>query len=199
MLEATDRLGGKVQSTPFAGLPSVECGADMFLARTPAAIDLAGDAGAGRRPGAAPSPRRPSSGRAAGSTRCPRGWCWAHPLRWTDGAIPTCCRGKGKARAAARAARAADRHRRRASGATIRHRFGDEVLERLVGPLIGGINAGDPDRLSLRGVTPQLAEALAAHRSLLLGLRAQARSARRAQATTTSGGPPRSSWLPEPG
>ena len=56
-------------------------------------------------------------------------------------------------------------------GATIRARFGDEVLDRLVGPLVGGINAGDADHLSLRAVTPQLADALADHRSLLLGLR----------------------------
>ena len=62
-------------------------------------------------------------------------------------------------------------------GLAVRARFGDEVLDRLVGPLIGGINAGDPDHLSLRAVTPQIADALAGHRSLLLGLRAQARTA----------------------
>ena len=45
LLEGGDRLGGKVQATPFAGLPSVECGADMFLARTPAAVELARDLG----------------------------------------------------------------------------------------------------------------------------------------------------------
>jgi oxygen-dependent protoporphyrinogen oxidase len=33
--------------------------------------------------------------------------------------------------------------------------LGDEVLDCLVGPLIGGINAGDPDRLSLRARTPR--------------------------------------------
>ena len=62
-------------------------------------------------------------------------------------------------------------------GLAVRARFGDEVLDRLVGPLIGGINAGDPDHLSLRAVTPQIADALAGHRSLLVGLRAQARAA----------------------
>jgi oxygen-dependent protoporphyrinogen oxidase len=56
-------------------------------------------------------------------------------------------------------------------GATIRYRFGAEVLERLVGPLVGGINAGDADRLSLAATTPQLAEAARRSRSLLLALR----------------------------
>jgi oxygen-dependent protoporphyrinogen oxidase len=49
------------------------------------------------------------------------------------------------------------------------------VLDRLVGPLVGGINAGDADQLSLRAVTPQLADALSRHRSLLLGLRSMPR------------------------
>jgi protoporphyrinogen/coproporphyrinogen III oxidase len=41
-------------------------------------------------------------------------------------------------------------------GALIRDRLGDEVLERLVDPLVGGINAGDCDHLSLAATVPQL-------------------------------------------
>ncbi len=50
--DADHRAGGhgqpwaaRCRPGPFAGLPSVECGADMFLARTPAAVDLATDLG----------------------------------------------------------------------------------------------------------------------------------------------------------
>jgi oxygen-dependent protoporphyrinogen oxidase len=50
-------------------------------------------------------------------------------------------------------------------------RFGSEVVNRLVEPLLGGIHAGRADRLSLAAVAPQVAEAAAANRSLLLGLR----------------------------
>jgi oxygen-dependent protoporphyrinogen oxidase len=57
-------------------------------------------------------------------------------------------------------------------GALIRARFGDEVLERLVDPLVGGINAGDSDRLSVRAAVPQIAEAAARSASLVEGLRA---------------------------
>ena len=39
--EATDRLGGKLHTTPFAGLPGVDEGADAFLARVPDGTDLA--------------------------------------------------------------------------------------------------------------------------------------------------------------
>ena len=50
-------------------------------------------------------------------------------------------------------------------------RFGREVVDNLVEPLLGGINAGRADRLSLAATAPQLADAARDHRSLLLGLR----------------------------
>lgn len=51
-------------------------------------------------------------------------------------------------------------------------RFGREVVERLVEPLIGGIHAGRADRLSLAAVAPHLATTAQRHRSLMRGLRA---------------------------
>ena len=41
-------------------------------------------------------------------------------------------------------------------GALLRGRLGDEVVDRLVDPLVGGINAGAVDELSLAAVVPQL-------------------------------------------
>jgi oxygen-dependent protoporphyrinogen oxidase len=61
-----------------------------------------------------------------------------------------------------------------AVGALIRAQLGDEVFERLVDPLLGGINAGDGDRLSLRAAAPQLAAAAERDRDLVAALRAQA-------------------------
>ena len=58
-----------------------------------------------------------------------------------------------------------------AIGPLVRDRLGDEVLDRLVDPLVGGINAGDPDRLSVRATTPQLAEAAGPPASLIEGAR----------------------------
>ena len=51
-------------------------------------------------------------------------------------------------------------------------RFGREVVERLVEPLLGGIHAGRADRLSMAAVAPHLATAAQQHRSLMRGLRA---------------------------
>ena len=41
LFEAGDRLGGKIRTTPFAGHPAVDEGADAFLARVPWAVELA--------------------------------------------------------------------------------------------------------------------------------------------------------------
>ena len=175
VLEASDRLGGKVWSTSFAGLPSVECGADMFLVRSPAAVDLA------RAVGLAGDLVPPASQSAyvwsdGALHRLPAGLILGAPAALWPMARSGLLSWRGKARAAVEPllprGDAGDN-----LGATIRARFGDEVLERLVGPLVGGINAGDADHLSLRAVTPQLAEAQSSHRSLLLGLRAQSRTA----------------------
>ena len=179
VLEGSDRLGGKVQATPFAGLPSVECGADMFLARTPAAVELARDLGLADDLVAPVS--LPAYVWSRGQLhRLPPGLVLGAPARLGPMARSRLLSWRGKARAAVepllpRWHPAGDEGD--TLGLAVRARFGDEVLDRLVGPLIGGINAGDPDRLSLRAVTPQIADALTEHRSLLVGLRAQARAA----------------------
>ena len=168
LLEAADRLGGKIRTTPFAGLPAVDEGADAFLARVPWATELCAELGIDDLVA-------PATGRAYV-------W-WDHRMhRIPDGLVLGVPKGlgglarsglmswRGKARAAIEPL-VPRRPTTDALGATIRYRFGAEVLERLVGPLVGGINAGDADRLSLAATTPQLAEAAGRSRSLLLALR----------------------------
>ena len=52
-------------------------------------------------------------------------------------------------------------------GSLIRRRLGDEVMDRLVGPLLGGINAGDADDLCLESGVPQLFNASQGDSSLV--------------------------------
>ena len=47
LLEADDHVGGKIHTTPFAGLPAVDSGADAFLARIPHAVELCRELGFG--------------------------------------------------------------------------------------------------------------------------------------------------------
>jgi oxygen-dependent protoporphyrinogen oxidase len=176
LLEAGDRLGGKLHTSPFAGRLLDE-GADAFLLRVPWAVDLC------RELGLEADLVSPATGRA---------YVWSHgALRPLPAAtvlgVPTdfdalaeC--GVVSVDAVARAAEDLTRPYDRPAGdesvgALVRRRLGDEVLERLVAPLVGGINAGDADRLSVQAVTPQLAAARDVGPSLVAALRAQREAA----------------------
>lgn len=69
----------------------------------------------------------------------------------------------------------------------VRRRLGGEVLERLAQPLVGGIYTADAERLSLASTMPRFLELERTHRSVILGLRAQAKRAGAAAAAGTSG------------
>ena len=55
-----ERLGGVIRTTPFAGHPAIDEGADSFLARVPWAVDLA------RKVSLGDSLTSPATGKAAG-------------------------------------------------------------------------------------------------------------------------------------
>lgn len=54
----------------------------------------------------------------------------------------------------------------------VSRRLGSDICERIAGPLLGGIFAGDPESLSARACIPQLVEAEAKYGSLVLAMRA---------------------------
>ncbi len=58
----------------------------------------------------------------------------------------------------------------------VRRKFGPELLERLVGPFVSGIYAGDPKRLSLRAAFPQLHGAEESAGSVIRGMMRAAKS-----------------------
>jgi protoporphyrinogen/coproporphyrinogen III oxidase len=53
----------------------------------------------------------------------------------------------------------------------VRRKFSAELLDKLVGPFISGIYAGDPERLSLRSAFPQLRDAEQSAGSIIRGLK----------------------------
>ena len=55
-------------------------------------------------------------------------------------------------------------------GDFVRRRLGQGALDKLVGPMVAGIFAADPDVLSLRGAFPRMFELERDHRSLLLAM-----------------------------
>lgn len=60
----------------------------------------------------------------------------------------------------------------------IRRKFSPELLDKLVGPFVSGIYAGDPEELSLRAAFPQLYEAERNSGSVIRGMRRAAKSSK---------------------
>src|SRR5260370_3234465 len=60
--------------------------------------------------------------------------------------------------------------------AFIRRKFSAQLLDRLVGPFVSGIYAGDPERISVRSAFPQLYEAEKATGSIVRGMLRLAKS-----------------------
>jgi oxygen-dependent protoporphyrinogen oxidase len=86
--------------------------------------------------------------------------------------------GGGLLRAASDLVRPATRVQRDvAVGAYVRRRVGDQVVDRLVDPLLGGVYAGHADGLSLEATIPALAATARTHRTLLGAARAARRTA----------------------
>ena len=186
VLEASDRVGGRVMTTPFDGI-DVDCGADAFLARVPDARELAIELGFGDE---LISPTEASA------------------LVWVDGAlhrlpkdlvlgVPTDVDALTECGfiSADGIARVRDDLARTewpaetvpgddvSVGRLVRDRLGDEVYLKLVAPLLSGVNAGDADQLSVACGAAQLASAANRDPSLVRGLLAQA-EANRASAST---------------
>lgn len=65
----------------------------------------------------------------------------------------------------------------------VRRRLGNEVLERIAQPMVGGIYTADPETLSLASTMPRFIDMEREHRSLILALAARMRSAPAEQAS----------------
>lgn len=171
LLEASDRLGGNIRTSRFAGV-DVDEAADAFLARVPGAVELC------RRLGLEGDLVSPAIGSAyvwarGALRRLPTGLVLGVPAELLPVARSGILSTGGMARAALEPLLPRRPVPNDALGPMVSNRFGREVLERLVDPLIGGINAGDSERLSASAVTPQIDSAARRSRSLLLGLRAE--------------------------
>ena len=190
VLEASERVGGKILTTPFAGRP-VDCGADAFLARVPEAVDLCDELGLG---GVLTSPVQRSALVWAGGElrRLPAGLVLGVPTDLgalsRSGIIST----EGVSRAARDLEATEDLVDGQPStsgpadpegeddtsvGALVRSRLGDEVFTQLVSPLLSGVNAGDADHLSVAAGAAPLGAAARRNRSLIAGLREQQQAA----------------------
>jgi oxygen-dependent protoporphyrinogen oxidase len=150
-----DHLGGKLRSSPFAG-GLLDEGADAFLARVPEGVELCAELGLDGDL-VAPAARRAYVWSREALRLLPEAQVLGVPTDLDELAASGIVSPDGVERARQDlvtpwVASAGDV----AIGELLRARLGDEVVDRLVDPLVGGINAGDTDRLSLAATTPQL-------------------------------------------
>lgn len=174
------RLGGKIATEPFEGR-DVDCGPDAFITRTPDGIALCAEVGVDDLVA-------PQAGRTLlwwqGRLRAlPDGLVLGAPKRLLPLVRSGLLTPSGLLRAAADLVLPL---RRLPDDVSVRElvagRFGAQVADRLVDPLVGSIHAGSTKDLSAMTTVPQLVEAARRSRSLLLGLR-------RAAQATSDGGP----------
>ena len=172
VFEAAERVGGKIRTGAIAGI-AVEEGADAFLPRDEAALDLCRDLGLGEElispalfgayiwargrlralpPGSLYGiPRSPAAARRAGllspwgAARASLELVLGRTLRGPDVSV-------------------AD---------LVRARFGREVLQRMVDPMMAGIRGGRTDRMSLGAATREIDALARNHRTILGALRDQ--------------------------
>jgi protoporphyrinogen/coproporphyrinogen III oxidase len=176
LLEAAGAPGGKLRTSPVAGI-EIDEGADAFLARVPEAVRLCRELGLGD------DLVSPATGTAyvwidGALRRLPPEQLLGVPTDLDAVAASGILTAAGVERARADLTAPGDApHGDEAIGGLVRRRLGDEVLDRLVAPLLGGIWAGDCDLLSLRVAAANLAEARDRGPSLIRGaaaLRAEA-------------------------
>ncbi|MGE5225341.1 MAG: protoporphyrinogen oxidase [Planctomycetaceae bacterium] len=182
VLEQDDEPGGKVRAAEVGGV-RLEAGPDSLLARKPWAVDLARELGVGDLVPAASAATHIWT--RAGLLRFPSGpfGISTEPIelwRWKGMSY------LGKLRAGGDLVLP----RRRADGdeslgSLLRRRIGNEATDTLVAPLLGGLFAGDVDRLSVAATFPELGAWEREHRSLMLGARAM-RASRRPAAVSAS-------------
>ncbi|HEY4626455.1 MAG TPA: protoporphyrinogen oxidase [Blastococcus sp.] len=173
VLEAGDRIGGKVHRVMLAG-HWYDTGPEAMLARVPEAVGLVEALGLGHRL-VAPATTSASVVLPDGRHPLPPGTVLGVPAS-ADG-LEGFLSPEGVARVRAeRELPPVTLDGDVAVGHLLRERLGDEVVDRLVEPLLGGVYAGRADELSLTATMPALAAHLPAAGSVL-GAAAAARDA----------------------
>ena len=189
LLERDERLGGKILTESFDGF-IVEAAADSFLARKPWARALAEELGlADELVGSEPGWPRAFVRRAGVLVPFPDGLTGLVPTKfgplWTSGILsPLGC---------ARVAMEPWIPRRTSDGdetvaSFVRRRFGSELYERLMQPLLGGLYGSSPEELSIEATFPELVEAERKSGSVTRGLRVQTRERAQAERPESTSG-----------
>ncbi|WP_163971318.1 protoporphyrinogen oxidase [Oceanobacillus halotolerans] len=169
LVEASNRLGGKIKTKRKSGF-TIEQGPDSFLARKKPAVKLAEELGM------ADELVRNGTGQSYILVnnklhKMPSGSFMGVPTKVKPFLFSNIFSTKGKLRAGLdfvlpKGEAVSDQ----SLGGFFRRRFGNELVENLIEPLLSGIYAGDIDDMSLMATFPNFYHLEQEHRSLIKGL-----------------------------
>ena len=171
LFEKAERLGGKIRTERADGFV-IEAGADSFLTRKARGVALCGELGLAGRLVARQAEHAGTFVRYGGALHpLPEGFTGMIPTRIDSLTESELLSPEGRAALADEPSLPASGDRREESIAEfVIRRFGREVYERIVEPLMAGIYAGDGRQLSLDATFPQLRDLERRYGSVIRGL-----------------------------
>jgi oxygen-dependent protoporphyrinogen oxidase len=176
LIEAGPQLGGNIQTLRHNGF-IIDTGPDSWAAEEPHATELARDVGLGDELiGTRPDTRRVNIVWERKLYPMPESLTLGVPTEIKPFLASELLGWDAKARAALELVvpqRRWSDDEDESIGAFVSRRFGPDIAERIVGPVVSGIFAGDPSSLSARACAPQLVAAEREHGSLVVAMRAR--------------------------
>ncbi|MBB6449522.1 oxygen-dependent protoporphyrinogen oxidase [Geomicrobium halophilum] len=188
LFEADSKLGGKIETLHREGF-TIERGPDSFLARKPEMLSLAQELGLEDQL------VKNETGKAfivnnGDFHPIPEGSVMGIPTRVRPFLRSSLLSNSGKLRASAdlwlpdKRTEGNDE----SLGLFFRKRFGDELVDRVLEPLLSGMYAGEMNELSLESTFPQFSYMGKKHRSLILGSRSMAKQRKQSAGTGQKSG-----------
>ena len=179
LFEGSDRVGGVIRTESVDGF-TIDGGPDSLLIQKPAALELCAELGLGDRLVSTLPPRTAYVFKAGCLYPLPEASVLGIPTRLRPLAMTSLLSAAGKIRMAMEVGIPASVSDDDESvGSFFRRRFGDESVAYLAEPLLGGIHAGDVERLSMRALFPRLVNAEREHGSVIRRFRSLSRSGER--------------------
>jgi protoporphyrinogen/coproporphyrinogen III oxidase len=171
LIERDNRLGGKVVTHREDGF-TVEGGPDSFLTQKPWAVELCRRLGLEDRLVGTNEASRKVSILWKGQLRTlPDGVLLIVPTRFTPFALSTLISPMGKLRMGLDLIIPRPKEARDESVASfVRRRLGNEALDKIAEPLMGGIHTSDPERQSLLATFPRFSQIEQKYGSLIKGM-----------------------------
>lgn len=172
LIESAPRLGGKISSVCEAGF-LVEGGPDSFITQKPAALDLCQRLGLGEQLSGSNSGKQATTYVWSGGRLqpMPEGMMLMAPTMVLPFLRSRLISWPGKLRMGMELFIPKQKGDQDESLASfVRRRLGNELLNKIAGPLMGGIHAADPEKLSLRTTFPLFLDMERKHGSLIRGM-----------------------------